>query len=173
MRDQQDAAFVFFQGAFQFLFRIIVQVIRRFVKDEEVGPLQRQSGQGQPAPFAAREGRYQFEDVVVREQEAPEQVAGRFLAHRLIVQQRVEHVAGGIETLVSLGVVGDLDVRPELDPASQRVDLSDERPQSRCFPAAVRPEQGDSIAPLDRQFLDRFKEHDRFPAAIVRHEANA
>ena len=56
MRDRHDGARVLLQVALEPCDRFRVQVIRRFVEEQEVGLLEEQAAQRDAAPLASREG---------------------------------------------------------------------------------------------------------------------
>ena len=61
----------FQQGLFQDFPRRDVEMVRRFVEDEEIRSLQEKLQQGQPCLFAAAEAVNDLEDIVAAEHEAP------------------------------------------------------------------------------------------------------
>jgi ATP-binding cassette subfamily F protein 3 len=77
-------------------------------------------------------------NVILAEEEAPEQRPRRLLAHRVAVEQRRQHRPVEAQPLVPLRVVGGAHVGAEAKPPVQRRDLAGDRPQEGRLAAAVR-----------------------------------
>ncbi len=102
---------------FQQLERLDVQVVRRFVQDEDVGGPGQQSRQQQPAAFAARERLHRRTGALRGKQEilqiAVDVTSDAADRHGVVaVSDGIHHTALGIERLALLVEVHDLDVRP-------------------------------------------------------------
>ena len=129
--DEQDRAVEAGEHILQGLARVDVEVVRRLVQDQEIRLLQEEDRQGKPGALAAREGADGLEDIVLGEQEAAEVGPGRFLGHRLGLQDCRQRRPATVELLVRLGVVADFDVRAELAAAFQGMELAGDGAQAK------------------------------------------
>ena len=70
-----------FQLGFEDLQRVYVEVVGRLVEDEAVRFSQHDQEQLQPGALSSAEGCHGFPDLLVAEQETPEQLYGLALVH--------------------------------------------------------------------------------------------
>ena len=125
-----------------------VEVVGRLVQHEEVGPLQGQLRQRDPAALAAAQRANGLENVVATEEKAPQVRPRALLAQMAGVAYLVQHEPLRIQVVVRLRVVADLHVVAQRGAPGERRDLADQRAQKRRLAAAVRADQADALAAL-------------------------
>ncbi|TWG79689.1 hypothetical protein L602_000600000890 [Cupriavidus gilardii J11] len=153
MRDQDQRALELGQRHGQRLSRVEVQVIGRFVQQQQVGLLPDDERQRQPGLLAAGEGRDRRGRHVAAEVEAAQEVAQFLLARvrretRQLLQRRIV-IAQGLQLV--LREVADLQALAMTQRACQRRQCVGQRLDQRGFALPVGAEQADALATLDRQ----------------------
>src|SRR5690606_40961027 len=104
---QQNRPVESLQGQLQHLLRGDIEVIRRFVEEQEIGLLQNQDRQRQPRSLAAAQ-RTDLAEYVVAAKEIASQVVARLAdGHLLVAQQFIEDNDLGIERLLRLGEIAE------------------------------------------------------------------
>ena len=117
VRDQEDRAVVGVERVLERLAALDVEVVRRLVEHEQVRAGRDERREREPAALAAREHVDPTVDGVLREEEAPEDVAGlrrrdalaRAGEHRLDHGQVVAQLGRVLREVARLDVVADLD----------------------------------------------------------------
>ena len=127
-------------------------MVRRLVEDEEVRARRDHEREREPAPLATREGHDRLlVRLPAREEEAPEE--------RLRLRPRqpgrslraVEHAAALVQLDLVLREVRGLDAVAEPHRAGDGLAATEDRLQKRGLPRAVRPDEADVLAALDRE----------------------
>ena len=131
-----------------------VEVRGRFIHEQQVGRIQQQLHQREPAFFSTAQHADFLEHVVAAEQETAEQGADELLGDALRrVERLFQHGAAGIEHVHAiLRVVSGFDVVAEFAFARLRRDVGRENLQQGGFSGAVRPDQHDALPALRLKF---------------------
>ncbi len=139
------------QGILQDLLGAQVEVVRRFVEDQEIGRHQEHPRQRKPALLSAGQDRHPLEHVVFGKEKMTQQgpeVSPRAEGRHLL--DALEHRPGGVERVgLVLGIVGGNDLVPlGAAPALDRLGARQD-PGQRRLAGAVDTEHGDAVPPLD------------------------
>ncbi len=141
------------QGQHQGLTGFQIQVIGRFVQQQQIGFFPHDEGQGQPCLFAARERRDRRGGHVTAEIEAAEETAEFLLAcawrppHQ-VLERRVVRLQG---FKLVLGEISNLQTLGSLQPSGERRQGAGQGLDEGRFTLTVGAEQADALARLDRQ----------------------
>ena len=154
MGDEQGGPLVLLQCILEHLLGGDVEVVGGLIQHQQVAGGEQHQGQGQPGLLAAAELAGLLEHRLVAEAEAAQQRAHLGLGpvgHRL--EHRVDHRLGEIEGLglVLLEVAGHHVVLPQPGEALIGGLQAHHQTQQRRLAGAVRPHEGDAIAPLHLQ----------------------
>ena len=134
-------------------------MVGRLVQQQEVGPFQRQDGQRQPRPLAAAQHAHALEDVF-----APEEILGQVAArladeHVLVADELVQHRVLGVQPVLGLGKVADLEAGPKAQLALQRLQLAHQRAQKGGLARAVGADERGAFAPVQFDGLGGEERH--------------
>ena len=151
MRYEQDRAGEGFERCLERLAALEVEVVRRLVEHEEVRAGGDDDREREPPPLATRD-RYDRLLVLVPagEEKAPEQGLCLRARQPRGALHRLEHRPPLVELDLVLGEVGRLDAMPQPDAAGVRRAAAEERLEQRRLARAVRSDERDVLAPLDR-----------------------
>ena len=149
--DEDEGAFVVFQGMHQRVDRLDIQVRRRLIHEEEVRRLDENTGEGEAGFFTTGEDRDGFVDIVFAEKKSAEDGAGLLLGELVFngAQRHdvFENAHAGIEVVETvLGEVAGHDVGAELAGAALRGDDVGENLEERRFAGAVGADEHDALA---------------------------
>ena len=152
VRDEQHRSGEGFERRFERLARFEVEVVRRLVEHEEVRARRDDVGEREAPALAAGQHRDGLLVLVpAGEEEAAEQrLRLRALEARRPLR-RLEHGVPLVELDLLLREVADLDGVPDANAALFGLALADERAQERRLPCAVRADERDVLAALERE----------------------
>ena len=152
VRDEQDRPGERLERGFERLARLEVEVVRRLVEHEEVRARGDDVREREPAPLAAGEnGDRLLVLVPAGEEEAAEQrlrLRPRKVCRAL---RRLEHGVPLVELDLLLREVADGDAVAEPHAPAVRLALVEQRLDQRRLPRAVRPDERDVLAALERE----------------------
>ena len=124
-----------------------IEVVGGLVEQEEVRLAGRQHGQPELGPLTTREGPGQLVGRLGGQPERPEEGAPVPLGLEHGVAHVVQSGAVGVDLLVFLGEVAELDVRPELDHAVGGLLGPGQAAQQRGLPGTVAADDHNVVAP--------------------------
>ena len=129
-----------------------IEVVRRLVEDEQVRAARDDEGEREPAALAARQRRDGLLVLLpAGEQELPEELLGLRTAEAGGGDGRVEHRPALVKLGLVLGEVRRHDAVAQLDPAGVRFAAPEDGLEERRLPRAVRADERDVLAPLERK----------------------
>ena len=134
------------QSLFQHFPRRDVEMVRRFVEDKEIRPLQEKLQQGQPGLFAAAEAVDDLEDIVAAEHEAPQDGPGFFFAITEIVHDFIEDRPSSVQVRVFLGKIADMDAAAQGDMTVCRFLFAHDHADERRLPRPIGADEGSRFA---------------------------
>ena len=123
--------------------RLLVELVQQ----QEVRLARRQHGQPELGPLTSREGPGQLVGRLGGQPERPEEGPSVPFGLQHRVTHVVERAAVGVDLLVFLGEVAELDIRPELDDAVRRLLRAGQAAQQRGLAGAVAADDHNVIAP--------------------------
>ena len=151
MGDEQHRPRERLQRRLQRLAALQVEVVRRLVEDEEVRAGGDDERERQPAPLAAGEHRDRLRLLVpAREEEAAEQVLRVGAQEPGRALDALQHRPARVELHLLLREVGGLDAVAEPD-AALACSAVEQRLEQRGLAGAVRPDERDVLAALQRE----------------------
>ena len=152
VRDQEHGARKRLERGLECFTALDVEMVRRLVEEQEVGAGGDDDRQREPTPFAARQHAHRLVVLLpAGEEEAAEEVLGRRTGepgHRL---DAGEHGAPLVELDLVLREVAGLDAVPQPQLSSRRLTPAEQRLEQGRLAGAVRPDESDVLAPLDRE----------------------
>ena len=153
MRYDNHRTVVFHDGVLEDILRTHVHVVRRLVEHQQVPRLQHHAGHRQTRPFAAREDFDLLIDVLPAKQECTQNIAqtGPDVAHSYAVQRIVNRKFAVHQVVLILGVVTDIDIRPEADRTFGRRQLPDQHARKGRLAFAVAAHQCNFVALFDHE----------------------
>ena len=151
VRHHDHRAVVLHNGVLEDVLRAHVHVVRRLVQHQQVARFEHHAGHRQTRPLAAREDLDLLVDVLAAEQERPQNVAqaGPDVAHGHTVQRVVDREIAVHQIVLILGVIADIDVRPEAHRPFGGRQLADQHACEGRLALAVAAHQRDPVALLD------------------------
>ena len=149
MAHQEHRTLVIVNRVLDRLDALHVEVVGRLVENEQVGPLQRDQGEGQPGALPAGKGAGEAHDLVAGEPEGAEVILDgaprpeRALFADRIVQRQVQRQLCHV-----LPEIGRLHRAAHLRLAAVRGALAEQCPEEGRLAGPVRADEGDHIAPV-------------------------
>src|SRR3954447_89161 len=98
--DYYDGAFEGFEGFFEVLAAVYVEMVEGLVEQEEVAASEHEQGQLQAGGLAEGALAYFAEDIVAAEEEEVQEAAGFGLVHGALVEGRLQESPVGVEGLL-------------------------------------------------------------------------
>src|SRR4029077_14980854 len=129
-----------------------VEVVRRLVEQQQVGARGHDEREREPAPLAARERRHRsLVHVPAGEEEPSEQVLRLWTLETGFVLREREHGPALVELDLVLREVRGLDAMAGPELSVLRLGAPEERFEQGCLAGAVRADERDVLAALDRE----------------------
>ena len=152
MADEDHRTGEVLQGCQQRFPGLDVEVVRRFVEDQQVDRLYQHRRQNDPALFAAGEVVDPFVDIIPLKQKGGAEVAQRTemgLRHGIL--DRVQDGLPGVEDIHGmLGEIPGIDVGPQIQTPGRRFRLARQHLQEGGFAGAIDADHGDLLLAPDR-----------------------
>ncbi len=151
---QHHGALIAIDQLFQQLQRFDIQVVCRFIENQQVAGFQKQPRQQQAVTFPARERPHRSHRPFRMEQEVlqiAQHMARLTVNHHLLLTFRkvIHHRPVRIQLCAVLVEVGNFQFGTNVDPPAVGLQLAKHQLQQRGFPTAVGANQGNLVAALD------------------------
>ena len=151
MADDEHRAVENLQSRFHRLLGQDVQMVRRFIEDQEIGTVHYELQQHKARFLSARQCTNLLIDIVAVEHHAPQEGPCLFVRQPVFGQEIVKDGLFGIQPFVTLGEIADPDAVADLRFPSQGLHLAQDGAQQRRLAAAVGPDEADLLAPAQDQ----------------------
>ena len=151
MGDDQHRPIKLVERVFQYLGGGDVQIVSRFIQQQEVGVGQREQRHLQPAAFAAGEGTDPIARLFITEKKLGKKAYRHIFRKTHRLPNGLNQGAIVVERLMFLGVIANLYTRPQADLAASRLLLAVDQPEQDRLASAIWPHQPDPLPPPDQQ----------------------